>query len=125
MAVFAVGLDIVEVARFAEDRLSARFFEAVFTAAEIRYCRACASPAQHFAARFAAKEAAAKALFAVCGFVSVCQVEVVRAPSGAPSIVLRSGRHGEPAPALPAGAKILVSLSHSDHYAVATAIVSD
>jgi holo-[acyl-carrier protein] synthase len=123
MAILAVGTDIVEIARFRSGRLSERFLRAVFTDAERSYCQGAAKPEQHLAVRFAAKEAAAKALSSVAEFVSVCQIEVVRGDKGVPRIVLLQGRHGEPAPATPDGAKLHVSLSHSDHYAVATVIL--
>ena len=123
MAILAVGTDIVEIARFRSDRLSGRFMSAVFTDDERAYCSGCAKPEQHLAVRFAAKEAAAKALSAVTEFVSVCQIEIVRSSKGLPSVRLLTGRHGEPAPQLPQGAAIHVSLSHSDHYAVSIAIL--
>jgi holo-[acyl-carrier protein] synthase len=116
-------MDIVEVARFRADRLSRRFQRMVFTEEERAYCDGNAKPEQHLAGRFAAKEAAAKALCGVVEFVSVCQIEVVRGARGAPAIRLLPGRHGEPAPELPSGVKFHVSLSHSEHYAVATVIL--
>ncbi|MEW6113261.1 MAG: holo-ACP synthase [Thermodesulfobacteriota bacterium] len=60
-----VGVDIVDInrmERILESSRSRRFLERVFSAEEIRVCEASAHPAQGFAARFAAKEAMAKAL---------------------------------------------------------------
>jgi holo-[acyl-carrier protein] synthase len=60
-----VGVDIVEInrmERILESPRSRRFLERVFSAEEIKVCEATAHPAQGFAARFAAKEALAKAL---------------------------------------------------------------
>ena len=62
--IVAIGIDIIEVARIREVLLrTPRFAERVFTQAEREYCDARgAVAAQHYAARFAAKEAALKAL---------------------------------------------------------------
>jgi holo-[acyl-carrier protein] synthase len=59
-----IGIDLVEVPRIREllEKHGQRFKERTFTAGEIAYCDACAEPAMHYAARFAAKEAVAKAL---------------------------------------------------------------
>jgi holo-[acyl-carrier protein] synthase len=123
MPILAIGTDIAEIERFHETRISARFLHSVFTPTELAYCMGRARPEQHLAVRFAAKEAAAKALGAATGFVSVFQIEVVRLNHGAPVLRLIGGRHGEPAPELPPGARLHVSLSHSDRYAVATVIL--
>ena len=62
--IVGMGIDIVEVSRIRAllERHGERFEQRVFTPGEIRYCRAKADAAQHFSARFAAKEAAVKAL---------------------------------------------------------------
>ncbi|KAA3606699.1 MAG: holo-[acyl-carrier-protein] synthase [Planctomycetota bacterium] len=59
-----IGIDLVEISRFGEvlDRQGEALLRKVFTAAERRECEGRAQPKQHFAARFAAKEAAMKAL---------------------------------------------------------------
>ncbi len=123
MAIVGIGTDIAEIARFAPDRISERFLRSVFTDAERAYCQSRANPAQHYAGRFAAKEAAAKALNSLVPFVSVCQIEVIR-EGQAPCLRLIPGRHGEPIPTIPENCSLHVSISHSGNYAVATAIVS-
>lgn len=96
MAIAGVGIDLVEVARVREllEKHGERFKARTFTAGEQVYCDGCADPAMHYAARFAAKEAAAKALGT--GFaqgVSWLDIEVVREVSGRPGLRL----HGQAA----------------------------
>jgi holo-[acyl-carrier protein] synthase len=87
--VLGVGVDLCEVDRMR--RTLARtpgFADRVYTEAEQDYCRRRRDPAERFAARFAAKEAVLKALGAGIGSCSLRDIEVVRAESGAPSLVL-------------------------------------
>ena len=122
--VLGIGVDIVETVRIQSslDRFGDRFLKRVFTQAERDYCAAMAHPARHYAARFAAKEAVSKAFGTGIGRqVGWRDVEVMRKQSGQPSILL----HG-PAAELAASLGVLealVSLSHSDHYSVANAIL--
>ncbi len=62
--IIGVGIDVVEIQRIARaiDNFGLRFVQRVFTEAEAKYCFSKTNSAQHFAARFAAKEAGAKAL---------------------------------------------------------------
>lgn len=100
-----------------------RFRARVFTEAECEYCDARgASSAQHYAARFAAKEAALKALgTGWSGRVSWHDVEVVRGEAGAPALLLR----GEAREIfLRTGAtRAHLSLSHTAEHAVAHVIL--
>ena len=84
----STGVDIVEIKRIAEvlERYGDRFLHRVYTLGELEYCRGRPSK---LASRFAAKEAAMKALGTGLRGVSWKDIEVVRAPSGAPSIQLR------------------------------------
>jgi holo-[acyl-carrier protein] synthase len=81
-----VGIDMAEVARFAPmvKKRSHPFLKKVFTAQELRYCFAKASPAVHLAGIFAAKEAASKAL-GVDKYPFIT-IEVRHATSGAPEL---------------------------------------
>ena len=118
--IVAVGVDAVEVARIERllGRESERFEQRVFTAAEVTYCSARPRPAESFAARFAAKEAALKCLGSGwadgAGFR---QVEVVRRTSGDTDLTL----HG--AAAERAAARGIrrwhVSLTHTETTATA------
>lgn len=120
-----VGTDIVAVGRIAalmRDR-GAAFLERWFTTGEIDYCASKAVPSRHFAARFATKEAVAKALpVAWDGPLPWRSIEIVSGPRGAPSVSL-SGALLEAATRAGVG-DIRVSLSHCDEYATAIAIVA-
>jgi holo-[acyl-carrier protein] synthase len=88
------GIDLVEVPRIARsiERFGERFLHRVFTEEEIAYCRAKATAAESFAARFAAKEAGAKALgTGIQHGVTWKELEVRREPGGRP-ILHMSGR---------------------------------
>ena len=101
-----------------------RFTERVFTAAERAYCdsRGPAVAAQHYAARFAAKEAALKALgTGWSGGVAWQDVEIVSLESGAPALILH-GRVRELFEASGAPAAHL-SLSHTTEHAIAQVIL--
>ena len=120
-----VGTDIIAVARIAalmRDRGMA-FLERWFTAREIGYCAGKAVPSRHFAARFAAKEAVAKALpMAWDGPLPWRSIEIVNDPRGAPAVSLSGALRDA---ATRAGvSEIRVSVSHCDEYAVAFALVA-
>lgn len=88
--IVGIGIDLCPVARMARALAGhdGRFEARVYTEAERSYCRARAEPAQHFAARFAAKEAFLKAL-AVPPGLSWHEIEVVADPeTGRPSLRL-------------------------------------
>lgn len=122
--VLGVGVDLTENARMRATlrRWSKHFKDRIFRTEEQLYCDACSQPWRHYAGRFAVKEAVSKAFGTGIGDVlGWLDIEVVRAASGAPVVVL----HG-------AGArlarrrgvrKILISLSHTRHYAVAQALL--
>src|SRR5882724_6698332 len=57
-----IGVDIVEIDRIAKSVRNPRFLQRVFTPQEVAYCRSRKNSAQHFAVRFAAKEAVWKAI---------------------------------------------------------------
>ncbi len=87
--IVGTGIDIAEVDRIANsiERFGRRFLERVFTADEIRYCESKANKAERYAARFAAKEAAMKAIGTGWNRgVTWRDVEVRRAPGSRPTI---------------------------------------
>jgi len=100
-----------------------RFAERVFTEAERAYCESRgAVAAQHYAARFAAKEAALKALqTGWSGGIAWQDVEVAAQESGAP-IVLFHGRALELYEATGANAAH-ISISHTTQHAIAEVIL--
>ena len=110
------GVDIIEIRRIAEvlGRYGERFLGRIYTAGELEYCRGRPSK---LASRFAAKEATMKALGTGVRGVGWKDIEVVRAPSGAPSIALH-GRAKARAERLGVQ-EISVSMSDSQDNAVA------
>src|SRR3982751_3460302 len=87
MAIVGTGIDITEVPRIAAAiaRHGERFLQRVFTAAEIRYCESKRNKSERYAARFAAKEAAMKAIGTGWRHgVTWKDIEVKRAPGGRP-----------------------------------------
>ena len=83
------GIDLVEISRIQQsmDRHGKHFLDRVYTATEQAYCLRKRNSAESFAARFAAKEAGAKALGTGISYgVSWLEIEVVREPSGRPTL---------------------------------------
>jgi len=120
-AVIGLGLDAVDLDRFR--RVLARrpgMLGRVFTAAERADVSGRADPVPGLAARFAAKEAAMKALGVGLGAIGFADVEVVRGPGGAP-VLRASGRAAELAGARGVTAWH-VSLTHTDTVAVASVV---
>jgi holo-[acyl-carrier protein] synthase len=116
-----VGTDLIEIERIrrALERYPA-FRERCFTEAERAYCDSRANPPQHYAARFAGKEAIGKALgFGVARAFAWREVEITGRPK--PGVVL-SGRLRAWAERIGAGA-IDLSMSHSRELATAVAVV--
>jgi holo-[acyl-carrier protein] synthase len=119
-----VGIDIVHLPRIRETiaRWQDRFLQRVFTPREIAYCQARRDPIPHFGARFAAKEAALKALGTGLSLgVRWRELEVQRDRGQAPRLVL-SGRSREISLAR-GGDRMLVTLTHDGEYAVAQALL--
>jgi holo-[acyl-carrier protein] synthase len=118
-----VGLDVIEIGRIsgALDRYAA-FRERCFTEAERAYCESRPNPAQHYAARFAGKEAVGKALgFGVARAFAWKDVEIAGRPK--PDVTL-TGQVAEWAARVGAGA-IDLSMTHSKELAAAVCVVAD
>lgn len=116
-----IGVDILEIGRIQRsiDEFGANFLERIFTREEIRYCTSKHNAGQHFAARFAAKEAVSKALATGWrGNFAWKDVEVMNDTLGQPHITL----YGNLKETL-AGASVFVSLSHSMSHVVAMVII--
>lgn len=120
-AVVGLGTDVVDVARMRTVLgRTPRFAERVFTPAERELCDRRRDSASAYAARFAVKEAALKALGCGLGEAPLVEFEVVRHPSGQPELVL-----GDTAARLAERRGVgrwLVSISHSDLVALAVVI---
>jgi len=122
--IVGIGSDIVSVQRIREaaERHGRRFLDRIFTADELAYGRGKAREFEHLAARFAAKEALAKALgTGVSDGILLSDAEVRNNADGKPEMVLR-GRACEAADALGVR-RIHLSLSHADVYAVAFVVL--
>jgi len=124
--IVGTGIDIAEVGRIAAaiERFGERFLQRIYTAAEIRYCESKANRIERYAARFAAKEAAMKAIGTGWKHgVAWTDVEVRREPGGRPTVSF-SGKAGEFAARL--GAKrASLSLTHTEEHAMASVILED
>jgi holo-[acyl-carrier protein] synthase len=117
----AVGIDLLEIERLERalerhPRLAGR----LFTDHELDYARARARPGRHLAARFAAKEAAVKALGRKRAGFGLREVEVVASGEGEPPSVALSGAAAQAA--AEQGVALEVSLTHSREIAGAVAI---
>jgi holo-[acyl-carrier protein] synthase len=122
--IVGTGIDIAEVPRIRQsiERFGERFLQRVFTAGEIRYCDSKMNRMERYAARFAAKEAAMKALGTGWNHgIRWRDCEVVRQPGGRPTIAFH-GVASEFAAKL--GVKnAALSLSHTQEQAIAFVIL--
>ncbi|HEV8308783.1 MAG TPA: holo-ACP synthase [Methylomirabilota bacterium] len=118
--IVGVGVDLVQIARIrrAIARWQDRFLERVFTPDELAYARRRRDPAEHLAARFAAKEATLKALGTGLSMgVRWREMEVRRSRGARPTLAL-SGQ--TEALGMARGVRVLhVSLTHDGEYAMA------
>ena len=122
--IVGIGVDMAEVSRVREaiERHGERFLKRIFTPAEIAYCRRHKDCYERFAARFAAKEAAMKALGT--GWrrgVTWQDFEVSNLPTGKPCLQL-SGKALEIYRGL-GGSHLFVSLTHTGAYALAQVVI--
>jgi holo-[acyl-carrier protein] synthase len=124
--IVGTGIDLAEVPRIAAaiERFGERFLRRVFTEDEVRYCESKANRMERYAARFAAKEAALKAIGTGWNRgVAWTDVEVRREPGGRPTIAL----HGQAAQfAAKLGVRhIALSITHTREQAMAQVILED
>jgi len=125
MRILGHGVDIIEIDRITRlrERHPERFLDRLFTPSEQAYCLEHKYPDEHFAVRFAAKEAVLKAIGT--GWrngIAWTDIQVVVEPSGRPCVRLEGL-------ALAAAMEVgitqwLLSLSHSKTHAIASAIAS-
>ncbi len=120
------GIDLVEIARIQQslERFGQRFLDRVYTAAEQAYCMRKRNAAESLAARFAAKEAGAKALgTGISRGVNWLEIEVVREPGGRPSLHFH-GRAAEIAAQLGV-AHAALSITHTATLSMANVILEN
>jgi holo-[acyl-carrier protein] synthase len=124
--IVGLGIDITEVSRMREaiERRGRGLVQRIFTPAEITYCESHRDPYERFAARFAAKEAGMKALGTGWRLgVRWVDLEVVRLPSGKPTLVLHGKAH-EFAAKLGV-INISLTITHTGNSALAQVIFED
>jgi len=114
-----IGIDIESVDRFRkhpyeEDK---RFYDRIFTEAEIEYCLKKRDPYPHFTGRFAAKEAFIKAADTIEG-LNLKDIEIENTKSGKPYLKFKKKIPVD-------SSKIIISLSHTQSQAVAVVVIND
>jgi holo-[acyl-carrier protein] synthase len=122
--ILGLGIDIIEVERIKSsyERFGDLFVNRILHPNEVKYCLSYKEPAPFLAARFAAKEAISKAFGTGIGVeLGWHDMEIARKESGEPYVILHEGGqkllHGR-------GARtVLISLSHTQAYAAAVAIL--
>jgi len=122
--IVGTGIDITEVPRVAESmaRFGERFLRRIYTEEEIRYCDSKANRVERYAARFAAKEAAMKALGTGWSRgIRWRDIEVYRQPGSRPTIRFH-GKASEFAARMGV-TNIALSLSHTAEQAIASVIL--
>jgi holo-[acyl-carrier protein] synthase len=124
MSVIGIGVDLVECDRIQRslDRFGEKFLRRVFTVGEIEYSMSMKFPARHLAARFAAKEAVSKAFGTGIGkAMGWRNIDIRKKKSGEPFLVF-SG----PAQELATKRGVtsaMITLSHTDHHAMACVVL--
>ena len=122
--ILGVGSDLIDIRRIeaAIARFGDRFIDRIFTEAERRRCERRANPGPSYARRFAAKEAVSKAFGTGIGkAMGWRSIDIQKKPSGEPFLVL-SGPAEELATKRGVTAA-LVTLSHTEHHAVACVVL--
>jgi holo-[acyl-carrier protein] synthase len=120
--IIGIGIDIIEISRIKKsiEKFGDHFLEKIFTPGEIEYCLAKANKYQHFAARFSAKEAVAKAMSTGWNNEFSWQnIEVFNEPTGMPYVKLT----GKLESFLADGKELKISMSHSQDYTTCVAII--
>lgn len=123
-AVLGIGVDLVDIARIKDmhERHAERCLDRIFTKAEQDYCLAMRNPYPSLAARFAAKEAVAKAFGTGIGAeFGLHSVSVAKSGGGAPIAVL--DEQGQALLRKVNGTEVLLSLSHTATQAMAFAVI--
>jgi holo-[acyl-carrier protein] synthase len=124
--ILGTGIDIVEIPRIQQsvERFGQRFLDRVYTAAEQAYCLRKRRSAESLAARFAAKEAGAKALgTGISRGVNWLEIEVSREPGGRPTLHFH-GRAAEIANRMGV-AHTALSLTHTAELSFASVLLED
>lgn len=122
--ILGLGTDITEVARIQSslEKFGDSFLHRILRPTEIAYCQKYHNPAPQITARFAAKEAIAKAFGTGIGAeLGWHDIEICRQESGVPYVVLHGG--GEKLFQARQAQQLRISLSHTSNYATAVAVL--
>lgn len=120
--IIGIGIDLVSIPDFAKNVDNPAFLKRVFSQAEIHYCQSFSSPTEHFAGKFAAKEAFMKAIGkGIRQEIWFSQIEVLNRSSGAPFFSLH--RKAKDAFDSLGIDNIHLSISHSRAHAVVIVIL--
>jgi len=117
--IIGIGNDIIEIERIKGviERHGQRFLDRLFTKKEQIYCQKAKEPYRHYAGRFAAKEAIAKAIGTGFGpDLSWTEIEILNDPSGKPTARVKNNK---------SQGHVLISISHCKHYATAFCIIEE
>ena len=124
MSVIGIGVDLVECVRIQRsmDRFGDRFLHRVFTDGEIEYSMSMKFPARHLAARFAGKEAVSKAFGTGIGkAMGWRNIDIQKKESGEPFLIFSGPAHE--LAARQGVTSALISLSHTEHHAIACVVL--
>lgn len=120
--ILGIGIDIIEINRIQKsiEKYGNAFIDKIFTKNEIEYCSNKAAKYQHFAARFAGKEAVAKALSSLApnGF-NWKDIEIYNLDNGLPQVKL----FNKLSTFIDSSKSIMISMSHSEEYVSCFAII--
>ncbi len=122
--VIGLGADLIECSRVARvfERQEARFLQRVFTEQERAYCLQMRNPIPHLAARFAAKEAVSKAFTTGIGAeLGWKSIEVIKGEREQP--LIRLDEKGQELLRQVGGRDVLITLSHTENYGHAVALI--
>lgn len=120
--IFGIGIDIIEIDRIKKsiEKFDKLFLNKIFTQIELDYCKSKKNKYQHYAARFAAKEAIAKAL--ATGWSKGFRwkdIEIYNEKSGMPNVKLSGNLESF----LGEEKSLKITMSHSEHYVTCFAII--
>lgn len=111
----SIGIDCEDISRFNKIINNKNLLKKIFTEREINYCMSKANPPQHFAVRFAGKEAVIKAINSSGKKVSINQIEILNNEAGPPTVNLLDKDLSS--------YNVKLSLTHSKKIAIAFAVV--